>query len=209
MKHYAERGYTIILIGHRNHVEVIGTSGEAPDKVMVVESVEEAESLSVPDPKKVAYVTQTTLSVDDTREILRALKQRFPDILSPSKLDICYATQNRQTAVREAAGSVDVILVVGARNSSNSNRLREIGESMGVPTYLVENAAAVDRTWLDGARSVGITAGASAPESLVKELVEFLGSLGKIDVTEIEGAKENIRFGLPKQLAREARTPAG
>ena len=204
-----EKGFEVVLIGHRGHPEVEGTMGQIPGRVHLVTCVDDIARLTPNDASKLAYVTQTTLSVNDTRDIIGALKERFPDIEGQDMRDICYATQNRQTAVREAAGSVDVILVVGAPNSSNSNRLREIGEAMGVPTYLVESAAAVDAAWLDGARSVGITAGASAPESLVKELVEFLGDLGKIEVTEIGGAKENIRFGLPKQLARETRAPAG
>ncbi len=204
-----EKGFEVVLIGHRGHPEVEGTMGQIPGRVHLVTCVDDIAHLTPNDANKLAYVTQTTLSVDDTRDIIAALKERFPDIEGPDVRDICYATQNRQAAVREAAGSVDVILVVGARNSSNSNRLREIGAAMGVPAYLVESAAAVDAAWLEGARSVGITAGASAPESLVRELVEFLGGLGKIDVTEIEGVEENIRFGLPKQLARETSAPAG
>lgn len=204
-----EKGFEVVLIGHRGHPEVEGTMGQIPGRVHLVTSVEDVARLTPSSTKKLAYVTQTTLSVDDTRGIITALKERFPDIEGPDMRDICYATQNRQTAVREAARSVDVILVVGARNSSNSNRLREIGEAMGVPAYLVESADAVDRRWLEGVQSVGITAGASAPESLVKELVEFLRGLGKIEVSEIEGVKENIRFALPKQLVRETRASAG
>lgn len=204
-----EKGFEVVLIGHHGHPEVEGTMGQIPGRVHLVTCVEDVARLTPSSAKKLAYVTQTTLSVDDTRDIITALKERFPDIEGPDMRDICYATQNRQTAVREAARSVDVILVVGARNSSNSNRLREIGEAMGVPAYLVESADAVDERWLEGAQSVGITAGASAPESLVKELVEFLGGLGKIEVSEIEGIEENIRFGLPKQLVRETRASAG
>ena len=204
-----EKGFEVVLIGHRGHPEVEGTMGQIPGRVHLVTCVGDIARLTPNDASKLAYVTQTTLSVDDTRDIIGALKERFPDIEGPDVRDICYATQNRQTAAREVAGSVDVILVVGARNSSNSNRLREIGEAMGVPAYLVESAAAVDERWLDGARSVGITAGASAPESLVKELIKLLRGLGKIDVTEIEGVEENIRFGLPKQMARETRAPTG
>jgi 4-hydroxy-3-methylbut-2-enyl diphosphate reductase len=201
-------GSEVVLIGHQGHPEVEGTMGQIPGQVHLVTCVEDIARLSPSDAKKLSYVTQTTLSVDDTRDIIAALKMRFPDIVGPNVRDICYATQNRQAAIREAAGSVDVILVVGAPNSSNSNRLREIGEAMGVPSYLVESAAAVDGAWLEGVQSVGITAGASAPDSLVTELVEFLGSLGKIEVTEIEGVEENVRFGLPKQLVRDTRATA-
>ena len=204
-----EKGFEVVLIGHRGHPEVEGTMGQIPGRVHLVTCVDDITRLTPNDANKLAYVTQTTLSVDDTRDIINALKERFPDIEGPDMRDICYATQNRQTAVREAAGLVDVILVVGARNSSNSNRLREIGEVMGVPSYLVESAAAVDERWLDGAQSVGITAGASAPESLVEELIAYLRGLGKIDVTEIEGIEENVRFSLPKQLAGETPASAG
>ncbi len=201
-------GSEVVLIGHQGHPEVEGTMGQIPGRVHLVTCVEDIARLSPSDAKKLSYVTQTTLSVDDTRDIIAALKMRFPDIAGPNVRDICYATQNRQAAIRDAAGSVDVILVVGAPNSSNSNRLREIGEAMGVPSYLVESAAAVDGAWLEGVQSVGITAGASAPDSLVTELVEFLGSLGKIEVTEIEGVEENVRFGLPKELVRDNRATA-
>ena len=199
----AEKGLEVVLIGHRGHPEVEGTMGQIPGRVYLVSEIEDVAKVVPGDANKLAYVTQTTLSLDDTREIIGALKERFPNIKGPDVKDICYATQNRQTAAREVASAVDVILVVGAQNSSNSNRLREIGEAMEVPSYLVESAAAIDEAWLEGARSVGITAGASAPESLVEELIEYLKGLGPIDVREINGVEENVQFGLPKQLARE------
>lgn len=201
VKHYAERGYTIILIGHRNHVEVVGTSGEAPDKVMVVESVEEAESLSVPDPKKVAYVTQTTLSVDDTREILRALKQRFPDILSPSKLDICYATQNRQDAVKALSKQVDLIFIMGSPESSNSNRLVEVARVNGVEkAYLIEGAQNLDRGMFREDTVVGLSSGASTPETVVLEVIERLKEFGASSVEELDGKEEHTRFPFPDSI---------
>ena len=200
----AKKGFEVVLIGHRGHPEVEGTMGQIPGRVHLVTEIDDVANVVPGDANKLAYVTQTTLSIDDTRDIITALKERFPNIKGPDVKDICYATQNRQTAVREVASAVDVILVVGAQNSSNSNRLREIGQAMDVPSYLVESAAAIDDAWLEGARSVGIAAGASAPESLVEELIEYLGGLGKIDVREINGVEENVQFGLPKQLARGA-----
>lgn len=204
----AENGYEVVLIGHRNHPEVEGTMGQIQGRVHLVASITDVAGLSPSDENKLAYVTQTTLSVDDTRDIIAALNKRFPNIKGPDVRDICYATQNRQTSVREIASAVDVVLVVGAPSSSNSNRLREIGEAMDVPTYLVESAADVNEMWLEGVRSVGITAGASAPELLVQELVEYIGGMGKIEVKEIEGVEENVRFGLPDQLAGAAQAAA-
>ncbi|MFQ5346250.1 MAG: 4-hydroxy-3-methylbut-2-enyl diphosphate reductase [Rhodothalassiaceae bacterium] len=197
---YARAGYEVILIGHAGHAEVEGTLGQIDGRVYLVGSVAEAERLEVADPERVAYVTQTTLSVDDTRDIIAALKRRFPAIKGPDVKDICYATQNRQQAVRELAAKVDVLLVLGARNSSNSNRLREIAEGMGVPAYLIDDAAALDPAWLDGAETVGITAGASAPEILVDELVARLESLAPIDVVPHNGITENVQFKLPAQV---------
>ncbi len=198
---FAQQGYEIVLIGHAGHVEVEGTMGQAPERIHLVERVEDVEKLRVRDPGRVACLTQTTLSVDDTAEILEALRARFPAIHLPRKDDICYATQNRQNAVRELADQVDLLLVVGARNSSNSNRLREIGEACGVPSYLLEDAAALQPTWLDRARKVGITAGASAPEELVRELIDRLRALYVIDVEVLAGVQENVQFRLPPQLA--------
>ena len=198
---YAEKGHEVVLIGHEGHPEVEGTRGRIPGGVHLVSTVDDVCRLTVENPDQVSYVTQTTLSVDDTRDIIEALRRRFPKIKGPDVRDICYATQNRQRAVRELAAQVDVILVVGARNSSNSNRLREIGEEMAVPSYLIDRADDLDPTWLEGAESVGITAGASAPEQLVQELVDRLGTFGETQVNVIGGIKENIRFKLPEELA--------
>ncbi len=198
---YAARGFDVVLIGHPGHPEVEGTMGQIDGSVHLVSSVRDVASLTPRDPDRLAYVTQTTLSVDDTREIISALAERFPGIVGPDVKDICYATQNRQTAVRSLAAEIDLILVVGARNSSNSNRLVEIGRDMGRPSYLVEDAAALDPAWLDGIGAVGITAGASAPEALVQELVERLGTLRPIRVELLEGIHENVHFRLPDELA--------
>ncbi|MCZ6764626.1 MAG: 4-hydroxy-3-methylbut-2-enyl diphosphate reductase [Alphaproteobacteria bacterium] len=197
---YSEKGYEIMLIGHHGHPEVEGTMGQIPGKVHLVGSVDDALAIKPKDPKKIAYVTQTTLSVDDTRDIINALGDRYPDIVGPDVRDICYATQNRQTAVRQLVDESDVVLVVGASNSSNSNRLREIGEAIGVPSYLIEDAAALDPSWLTNARSVGITAGASAPEELVGELVDRLRSLFDVDLQPLPGVEENMQFRLPREL---------
>ena len=199
---YAKGGYEIVLIGHEGHPEVEGTRGRIPGGVLLVSTPEDVESLEVQDPEKLAYVTQTTLSVDDTREVIEALKSRFPGIVGPDVKDICYATQNRQVAVRKLAHIVDVLLVVGAQNSSNSNRLREIGAELGVPSYLIADAEALDPAWLDGKQTVGITAGASAPDELVEELVARLREVtGEgIELSEHTGVEENVHFKLPKEL---------
>ncbi len=197
---YAARDYEVVLIGHRDHPEVAGTMGRVPGPVHLVTCVEDVAALEPADPAKLAYVTQTTLSVDDTREIIAALSARFPKIVGSDMRDICYATQNRQTAVRALAEAADVVLVVGARNSSNSNRLREIAEVEGVSAYLIEDAAALDPDWLAATDTVGITAGASAPEELVSELVERLGDLHDIEVELLSGVEENVRFRLPVEL---------
>jgi len=197
---YAEKGYEVILIGHEGHPEVEGTMGRIPGKVHLVEEAGDVAKLPIADDAKVAYVTQTTLSVDDTRDVIETLKSRFPQIVGPDVKDICYATQNRQAAVRELTKQVDLLLVVGARNSSNSNRLREIGHESGVPTYLLEDVKALDAKWLEGVETVGITAGASTPEELVRELIEKLGSFRKIDLTIMHGIEEHIQFKLPDQL---------
>jgi 4-hydroxy-3-methylbut-2-enyl diphosphate reductase len=197
---YSEKGYEVILIGHEGHPEVEGTMGRIPGKVHLVEDPADVEKLTIAERAKVAYVTQTTLSVDDTREVIEALKKRFPKIIGPDVKDICYATQNRQAAVRGLAKQVDLLLVVGARNSSNSNRLREIGQESGVPTYLLEDVSALDAQWLEGVGSVGITAGASTPEELVRELIEKLGAFRKIELTIMHGIEEHIQFKLPDQL---------
>jgi|TARA_B100000315_G_scaffold210670_1_gene207090 4-hydroxy-3-methylbut-2-enyl diphosphate reductase len=197
---HATNGRDVILIGHAGHPEVEGTMGRIPGGVHLVTSLEDVDNLSVSDPEKVAYVTQTTLSVDDTREIIQALKDRFPNIIGPDVRDICYATQNRQHAVRNISPQVDLLLVVGAQNSSNSNRLREIGEELKVRSYLIDDAQSFDERWLEGAETIGITAGASAPEELVEELIEKLKSLRSVRLETIEGVEENIQFKLPTEL---------
>jgi len=196
----AEMGHDVVLIGHKGHPEVEGTMGQIGGKVHLVTHIDDVATLEPADPERLTYVTQTTLSVDDTRDIIEALQARFPAIQGPDVRDICYATQNRQTAVRDLCADVDVLLVVGAHNSSNSNRLREIGEAEGIAAYLIEDAAALDLDWLAGARSVGITAGASAPEELVQEVVTRLATHFETDVTQLGGVEENVQFKLPIEL---------
>lgn len=203
-RRYAGLGYEIILIGHAGHAEVEGTLGQIDGPVHLVGSTAEAERLTVSNPDKLAYITQTTLSVDDTRAIIAVLKRRFPGLEGPDVKDICYATQNRQTAVRALATEVDVLLVLGAKNSSNSNRLREIGADLGVPSHLIDDAAALDPAWLAGAETVGITAGASAPEILVKEVVAKLETFAPVEVVGHQGLVETVVFKLPQQLRRSA-----
>ena len=198
---YANQGREIVLIGHAGHPEIEGTMGRITGKVHLISRPEEVAALKVGDPKKLAFITQTTLSVDDTRAVIEALKGRFPTIVGPDTKDICYATQNRQRATLELAKIVDVVLVVGAPNSSNSNRLREIAAEFGVPSYLIEDASALDPRWLVGVSSVGITAGASAPDELVDELVERLGQMDEIEIERLSGVTENVRFRMPPQLA--------
>lgn len=201
VKHYAEKGYTILLIGHRNHVEVIGTSGEAPNRVVVVESVEQAESLTIPDPDRVAYVTQTTLSIDDTRDIVEALKKRFPKIIAPSKVDICYATQNRQDAVKQLAKHSDIIFIMGSPESSNSNRLVEVAKSCGVEkAYLIEGAENLNRYNFDENMVVGLSSGASTPEAVVQEVIARLIDFGAESVEELDGKEEFTRFPFEESL---------
>jgi len=203
-RRYAAQGRQVILIGHKGHPEVEGTSGRVPGGVLLVSTVDDVDRLEVRNPERLAYVTQTTLSVDDTREVIEALRRRFGSILGPDLRDICYATQNRQTAVRELAKLVDVLLVVGARNSSNSNRLREIGEEMAVPSYLIDDADAIQMDWLDGKDSVGITAGASAPEQLVQEVIERLKRSHSVELQVLDGVTERVQFKLPPELLMEA-----
>jgi 4-hydroxy-3-methylbut-2-enyl diphosphate reductase len=198
---YANQGREIILIGHAGHPEIEGTMGRITGKVHLISRPEEVAKLSVTNPAKLAFITQTTLSVDDTRAVIEALKARFPSIVGPDTKDICYATQNRQRATLELAKIVDVVLVVGAPNSSNSNRLREIAAEFGVPSYLIEDANALNPAWLDGVSAVGITAGASAPDELVEELVERLGEMDEIEIQRLPGVTENVRFRMPSQLA--------
>ena len=199
-RNHARKGREVILIGHAGHPEVEGTQGRIPGGVHLVSSAEDVPHVEVRDPENVAYVTQTTLSVDDTREIIDALRVRFPAIQGPDVNDICYATQNRQQAVRDLATQVDVLLVVGARNSSNSNRLREIGAEIGVPSYLIDDASCLEPAWLERASTIGVTAGASAPEQLVQELIDRLGDFGEITVEELRGAEEHMQFKLPREL---------
>jgi 4-hydroxy-3-methylbut-2-enyl diphosphate reductase len=199
--HYVKKGRQVLLIGHAGHPEVEGTLGWLDGAGSLVSSVEEAETIEVADKDMVAYVTQTTLSVDDTKAIIDVLKRRFPGIVGPGTDEICYATQNRQEAVAELAKVVDLVLVVGAPYSSNSARLREIAESIGTPAYLVDEAAAVDPAWLNGVDKVGVTAGASAPEDLVQGLVEILRSHGASEVVTLPGVQEDIYFKLPPQLS--------
>ncbi len=201
-KRYIAQGRTLILIGHAGHPEVEGTMGQIPGKVHLVQTESDVEKLDIPVDAPVAYVTQTTLSVDDTRGIIAALERRFTDIVGPEIRDICYATQNRQTAVRELSRLVDVILVVGAKNSSNSNRLREIGAEAGVPSYLIADGSELQPEWVQGAHSVGITAGASAPEVLVEDVIEALRRLAPVEVSTLPGREENIQFRLPSALTQ-------
>ncbi len=201
-KRYIAQGRTLILIGHAGHPEVEGTVGQIPAKVHLVQTESDVDLLDIPIDTPVAYVTQTTLSVDDTRGIIAALERRFTDIVGPEIRDICYATQNRQTSVRELSRLVDVILVVGAKNSSNSNRLREIGAEEGVPSYLIANGSELHPDWVRDARSVGITAGASAPEVLVEDVIEALRGLGPVEVSTLPGREENIHFRLPSELTQ-------
>jgi 4-hydroxy-3-methylbut-2-enyl diphosphate reductase len=200
-KRYVTRGRTLILIGHAGHAEVEGTMGQISDPVYLVQTERDVDLLDLPSDAPVAYVTQTTLSIDDTRGIIAALQRRFTDIVGPDTRDICYATQNRQTAVRELSKLVDVILVIGAKNSSNSNRLREIGEEAGIPSYLIADSSELDIDWLRGARTIGITAGASAPEILVEDVITTLGRLAPVEVSTLPGREENLEFRLPGALA--------
>ena len=201
-KRYVAQGRKLILIGHAGHPEVEGTMGQIPSPVILVQNEREVEALDLPSDAPIAYVTQTTLSVDDTKGIIAALERKFSNIVGPEIRDICYATQNRQSAVRELSKVVDLILVVGAANSSNSNRLREIGTEEGVPSYLIADGSELDPAWLQGAETVGITAGASAPEVLVDDVIAALRKLGPAEVSVLAGRQEKIEFRLPAELAR-------
>ncbi len=192
--------FEIVMIGHKGHPEVEGTLGQAEGGMYLVETPEDVASLQVSDPDKLAYVTQTTLSVDDAARVVDALRQRFPTITGPKKDDICYATQNRQDAVKALAPQCDVVIVVGSPTSSNSNRLREVAENLGVPAYMVDNAAEIKPEWVTGRNQVGLTAGASAPEILVREVIERLNQLGIDSVTNLDGTQEKVAFALPKGL---------
>jgi 4-hydroxy-3-methylbut-2-enyl diphosphate reductase len=199
-KKFAADGYTIVLIGHAGHEEVEGTMGEAPDNIVLVESEEDVERLEVPDRERIAYISQTTLSVDETRAIINRLRRRFPAIVGPRTDDICYATTNRQAAVKQLAVQCDLVLVIGSRNSSNSNRLVEVAREHGAASHLIDNEREVREEWLSGKRVVGITSGASAPESLVQRLVDFFRARGTRDVRELEVVQEDVRFMLPKVI---------
>jgi 4-hydroxy-3-methylbut-2-enyl diphosphate reductase len=199
-RRFAAAGYTIVLVGHDGHEEVEGTMGEAPDRIVLVQSEEDVDALELEDPEHVAFISQTTLSVDETRGIIERLRERFPKIVGPRTDDICYATTNRQAAVRKLARECDVVLVIGSRNSSNSQRLVEVASDCGAPAHLIDNAGELDERWLDGARIVGITSGASAPESLVKDLVEVFRARGITDISELEVTREDVRFMLPKTV---------
>jgi 4-hydroxy-3-methylbut-2-enyl diphosphate reductase len=203
---YARENYTIVLIGHRDHDEVIGTLGEAPEAIRVISSVEEVDTLEVDDPERIVYLTQTTLGIDDTREIVTKLKGRFPAIQGPPAQDICYATENRQAAVKLVAREADAILVVGAENSSNSNRLVEVARRTGTVAYLISCAADIQPQWLNGRRNLGITAGASTPDFLVEEVVDRLKSWGFTSIREIEWTQEDVRFALPAELTSSEST---
>jgi 4-hydroxy-3-methylbut-2-enyl diphosphate reductase len=202
------QGAEIIMIGHAGHPEVEGTMGQAEEGMHLVETVDDVEKLDVANPDQLAYVSQTTLSVDDTAEIIAALKARFPNIIEPKKGDICYATTNRQEAVKFMAPQVEVVIVVGSPNSSNSNRLREVAEKKGTPAYMVDNAAGIDPAWIVGKKRIGVTAGASAPEVLVQAVIERLKALGAASVRALEGVEENVTFPLPKGLDAAKATAA-
>jgi 4-hydroxy-3-methylbut-2-en-1-yl diphosphate reductase len=197
---FAKEGYSLILIGHHDHDEVIGTLGEAPLVTQVVGSPEQVESLTVPNPDRVAYLTQTTLSLDETKDIIAALQKKFPNIKVPAAQDICYATENRQVAVKHVASDADLLLVVGSENSSNSNRLVEVARNLGTNAHLIDSCSDIEPEWLENVKTIALTAGASAPECLVEEVVKFLDSKGFGNVEELEVMPENVRFGLPPEI---------
>ncbi|MHB8301225.1 MAG: 4-hydroxy-3-methylbut-2-enyl diphosphate reductase [Acidobacteriaceae bacterium] len=199
---FARQGYALVLIGHRDHDEIEGTLGEAPEETQVVSTVEEVAALEVPDPDRVAYLTQTTLSLDEARDIIYALKAKFPKIVGPHSQDICYATENRQVAVKNVAHKADLVLVVGSNNSSNSNRLVEVSRNLDTLAYLIDNSDAIRPEWLADAQTVAVTAGASAPEILVQDVINYLQRNGFGSVEEIEVMPENVRFGLPPEIVR-------
>jgi 4-hydroxy-3-methylbut-2-en-1-yl diphosphate reductase len=206
---FANQGYSLVLIGHRDHDEIEGTLGEAPTVTQVVSNVAEVEALEVPDPNRVAYLTQTTLSLDEARDIIHALKEKFPNIAGPHSQDICYATENRQVAVRNVAHTADLVLVVGSTNSSNSNRLVEVSRNLGTIGYLIDNSRAISPSWLEGVQTVAVTAGASAPEVLVEDVVNYLQLNGFSSVEEVEVMPENVRFGLPPEIVQAIGSATG
>jgi 4-hydroxy-3-methylbut-2-enyl diphosphate reductase len=202
-KRYAAEGYTVVLIGHAGHEEVVGTMGEAPDATVLVESVEDVERLDLPAGARLAYITQTTLSVDETGEIILALRRRFPEIHAPKKEDICYATSNRQWAVKEMLAEIDLLLVIGSRNSSNSNRLVEVARAGGIAAHLIDDETDIDEAWLDGAETVGVTSGASAPEKLVARVCDWFRARGVDSIEPYQLVDEDVTFRLPVELRRE------
>ena len=206
---FAKQGYSLVLVGHREHEEVEGTQGEAPEVTQVVSTVEEVNNLVVPDPDKVAYLTQTTLSLDEARDMIEALKKKFPNIVGPHAQDICYATENRQTAVKNVAHGADLVLVVGSKNSSNSNRLVEVSQNLGTNSYLIDKAEDIQPQWLNDVDNVAVTAGASAPEVLVQEVIEYLQTKGFGSVDEVEVMPENVRFGLPPEIVQAIKPAPG
>ena len=205
---YAAEGYTVLLVGHEEHEEVVGTRGEAPEAIRVIGTVEEAEALEVANPGRVAYVTQTTLSVDETAEIVRVLRRRFPKLHGPRREDICYATTNRQEAVKQLAAEVDVLLVIGSANSSNSNRLVEVGRAAGVESHLIDDETGIDERWLEGCETVGVTSGASAPESLVQRVCDWFHARGVTDIRPLASVVEDVFFRLPVEIRRTASSAA-
>ena len=202
-RRYADQGYTIILIGHEGHEEVVGTMGEAPDSIILVESVDDVAALDLAADTKLAYVTQTTLSVDETSSVIAALRERFPHIYAPKREDICYATSNRQWAVKEMLGEIDLLLVIGSRNSSNSNRLVETARAGGIASYLIDDDGEIDESWIDGVRVVGVTSGASAPEKLVEGVCNWFRARGVSDIEPYRLVDEAVEFRLPTELRRE------
>jgi 4-hydroxy-3-methylbut-2-en-1-yl diphosphate reductase len=205
---FAAEGYTIVLIGHSGHEEVEGTMGEVPDSIVLVESEEDVDDLVVDDPQRLAYISQTTLSVDETRTIINRLRERFPSIVGPRTDDICYATTNRQAAVKQMADACDLVLVIGSRNSSNSNRLVEVAREHGAASHLIDHEGQVRDEWLDGARVVGISSGASAPEELVQRLIEYFRARGTKHIEEFQVIREDVRFMLPKKIRQALAAPS-
>ena len=206
---FAQQGYTIVLVGHEHHEEVEGTTGEAPDNIVLVQSAEEVDNLELDDPDHVAYITQTTLSLDETSGIIERLKEKFPKIVGPKSDDICYATTNRQIAVKELAGECELVLVIGSANSSNSNRLVEVARECGAKSYLIDNSLQVEDEWLEGVETLGITSGASAPEELVEQLVDFFRDRGAEDISEVRTVDEYVRFMLPREIRAALAERAG
>jgi 4-hydroxy-3-methylbut-2-enyl diphosphate reductase len=199
VRKYAAQGYWIILVGHEKHDEIVGTSGEAPGRIRIVANVDEAKRVSIPEPEKLVVLTQTTLSVDDTREIIGVLKNRFPQLITAAKEDICYATQNRQDAVKQLTEEVDLVLVIGSRNSENSNQLCKVARSLGKPAYLIDDHNAIESSWLDGVKRLGITSGASVPEQLVENAADHFRQMGA-EVSQIGFVEENVHFALPVEI---------